>query len=70
MRVSDAKLRRWMPYASQQGYTSRQNGAQERRNPAAYVARYFGHKLHFDQNEKLVNYGVTYVMARDGYSGK
>ena len=23
-----------------------------------------------DQNEKLVNYGVTYVMARDGYSGK
>ena len=23
-----------------------------------------------DQNEKLVHYGVTYMMARDGYSGK
>ena len=23
-----------------------------------------------DQNEKLVHYGVTYVLARDGYSGK
>ena len=26
--------------------------------------------MHMDQNEKLVHYGVTYVMARDGYSGK
>jgi hypothetical protein len=23
-----------------------------------------------DQNEKLVHFGVTYVMARDGFSGK
>ena len=35
-----------------------------------YYARYFGHKLHLDQNEKLVHYGVTYVLARDDYSGK
>ena len=35
-----------------------------------YTARYFGHKLHLDQNEKLIHYGVTYVLARDGYSGK
>ena len=34
------------------------------------IARYFGHKLHLDQNEKLIHYGVTYVLARDGYSGK
>ena len=26
-----------------------------------------GHKL---QNKKLVHYGVTYVLARDGFSGK
>ena len=31
-------------------------------------ADYFGHKLHVDQNEKLVMYGVTHVVARDGYS--
>ena len=37
---------------------------------ALYYARYFGHKLHLDQNEKLVHYGVIYVLARDGFSGK
>ena len=26
--------------------------------------------LYVDQNEKLVHFGVTYVMARDGFSGK
>ena len=39
-------------------------------NPIPYSADYFGHKLHVDQNEKLVMYGVTHVCARDGYSGK
>ena len=38
-------------------------------NPKVYKADYFGHKLHVDQNEKLVMYGVTHVVARDGYSG-
>lgn len=33
-----------------------------------YFAEYFGHKLHLDQNEKLVRYGVTEVIAVDGYS--
>ncbi len=39
-------------------------------NPVPYHADYFGHKLHIDQNEKLVMYGVTHVCAIDGYSGK
>ena len=38
-------------------------------NPKCYTAEYFGHKVHIDQNEKLVMFGVTHVMARDGYSG-
>ena len=38
-------------------------------NPKVYKADYFGHKLHVDQNEKLAMYGVTHVVARDGYSG-
>ena len=29
-----------------------------------------GHKLHMDQNEKLVMFGVTHVIAVDGYSNK
>lgn len=29
-----------------------------------------GHKLHLDQNEKLNMYGVTHILAIDGYSKK
>ncbi len=29
-----------------------------------------GHKLHLDQNEKLGMFGVTHVLAVDGYSSK
>ena len=39
-------------------------------NPVPYRADYFGHKLHIDQNEKLVMYGVIHVCAIDGFSGK
>ena len=37
-------------------------------NPIPYRADYFGHKLHADQNENLVMYGVVYVVAIDGHS--
>ncbi|XP_037626202.1 uncharacterized protein LOC119488538 [Sebastes umbrosus] len=39
-------------------------------NPLPYHAAYMGHKMHIDQNEKMIMFGVTYVMAIDGYSGK
>lgn len=39
-------------------------------NPTPYYAECFGHKLHVDQNEKLVRFGVTHVAASDGYSNK
>ena len=39
-------------------------------NPTIYRADYFGEKLHIDQNEKLVMFGVTHVAAIDGFSGK
>ena len=38
-----------------------------RLNPVKYATTYFGHKFHMDQNEKLITFGVTHVMARDGY---
>ena len=37
-------------------------------NPSPYYAKYMGHKLHIDQNEKLVMFGVTHVLAIDGFS--
>ena len=39
-------------------------------NPVPYRADYFGHKLHIDQNEKMVMFGVTHICGIDGYSGK
>ena len=37
-------------------------------NPIPYRADYFGHKLHVDQNEKLIMYGVVHMVAIDGHS--
>ncbi|XP_020914298.2 uncharacterized protein LOC110251890 [Exaiptasia diaphana] len=48
----------------------RQRGTERLRNPTPYYAEYAGHKLHMDQNEKLAEYGLTHVIASDGFSGK
>ena len=37
-------------------------------NPALYRASHYGKKLHLDQNEKIAMFGVTHVLAVDGYS--
>ena len=52
------------------GYHSRRQSLAIRQiNPIPYYAECVGHKLHIDQNEKLVMYGATHVAAVDGYSG-
>ena len=48
---------------------ARQISAAQQTIPVPYHADYAGHKLHIDQNEKMVMYGVTHVAALDGYSG-
>jgi hypothetical protein len=48
----------------------RQFGAHRQLNPIPYYSRYFGEKLHIDQNEKLVMFGLTHICAIDGFSGK
>ena len=53
-----------------EGSDARRTNTVQRTNPVRYSAKYFGHKIHIDQNEKLVQYGVTHIVARDGYSGK
>ncbi len=59
-------LRRLTP-----NYTAaRRHGVERQTNPVKYSAAYPGHKLHIDQNEKLVEYGVCHVIAVDGYSAK
>lgn len=48
----------------------RRMGIERHINPSPYFAEYAGHKIHMDQNEKLNMFGVTHVIASDGYSGK
>ena len=49
-------------------HQQRRNEAFRQVNPIPYDADYFGYKMHFDQNEKLVMYGVTYLVTVGGYS--
>lgn len=37
-------------------------------NPVPYNAGYVGQKVHIDQNEKMVMFGVTHVLGIDGFS--
>jgi len=48
---------------------ARQAATAHQTNPVPHHADYAGHKLHIDQNEKLVMYGVTHIAALDRYSG-
>jgi hypothetical protein len=59
-------LNRVSPHYVQQ----RRVGTERQTNPMPYFAEYGGHKIHIDQNEKLVRFGVTEVMACDGYSSQ
>ena len=68
--MSGYSLRSSLPALAPQHHAMRQQDLPERTNPRLYTADYFGHRLYVDQNEKLVMYGLTYVLARDGYSGK
>lgn len=61
-----ASLRRVAPVQ----YEQHRHDTMDRFKPSPYIALYFGHKVHLDQNEKLKMFGVTHVIARDGFSGK
>ena len=70
LRVSQARVGESLKRTSPQYHHKHSTATARLLNPIPYTADYFGHKVHVDQNEKLVMYGVTHVCARDGYSGK
>ena len=51
-------------------HVSRQTATARQMNPFHIGQITLGTKLHIDQNEKCVMYGVTHVCDVDGYSGK
>ena len=69
IRVGEKMVGRVLNKINPTATNKRRTNAGRSLNPKQYKADYFGHKVHVDQNEKLVMYGVVHVCARDGYSG-
>ena len=68
--VSQSRLAASLERVSPIQYAARRHETNRMLNPLPYRAMYFGEKLHLDQNEKCVMFGVTHVVAIDGYSRK
>ena len=66
--ASEKRIGRSLQCVAPEYHVRRRNDTARQTNPIPYTASYYGHKLHIDQNEKLVMYGVTHVCAIDGYS--
>ncbi len=70
LRVSQLRVGEALRRINPQYHHARRTATAKKMNPVPYHADYFGYKLHIDQNEKLVMFGVTHICAIDGYSGK
>ena len=71
LRVSETRVGKSLSRQNPSYHQARRTATARQMNPVPYRADYFGHKLHIDQNEKLVMYGVvTHVCAIEGFSGK
>ena len=68
--VGETKIEKILKEFNPNAQKARQYSAGRSLNPKVYKADYFGHKIHYDQNEKLGMYGIVHVCARDVFSGK
>lgn len=68
-KMGEKKVGKILGEINPEAHKSRKQNAGRSFNPKVYHAEYFGHKIHYDQNEKLGMYGVVHVCARDGFSG-
>ena len=70
IRVGQRQIAAVMPYYNPAYHRRRQANTAKLLNPIPSYASYFGHKLHVDQNEKMVMHEVTHICTVDGFSGK
>ena len=68
--VSQNRISTSLKQVAPAAMSRRQHLAHRLLNPHPYHAFFFGKKLHIDQNEKLNSFGVTHILAVDGYSRK
>ena len=70
IRVSQNRVSKSLKRVAPAAMSARENLTYRHLNPLPYRASFFGEKLHLDQNEKLNRFGVTHVLAVDGFSRK
>ena len=63
LRVCEVRVGQSLMRANPGYHQARQTATARQMNPVSYHADYFGHKLHIDQNEKMVMFGVTHICA-------
>ena len=69
LRISQRRIGQSLKMVAPVYHYARTTRTERQTNPIPYTAEYFGHKIHIDQNEKLVMYGVALYAAVDGFSG-
>ena len=69
-RVSQARVGESLRRTNPQYHQKRCTSAAARLNPFPYTADYFGHKVHVDQNEKLVMYEWLMSVQKMGTAGR
>ena len=70
IKCAELKIGASLKRVSSSYHMRRQTRTERQTNPIPYRANYFGEKLHVDQNEKLIMFGLTHICAIDGFSGK
>ena len=63
IKVSEHKVGSALQQVAPESYEKRRQNTVDKTNPIPYYARYFGHKIHLDQNEKLIQFGCTSLYA-------
>uniref|UniRef100_A0A1X7UNM0 Uncharacterized protein n=1 Tax=Amphimedon queenslandica TaxID=400682 RepID=A0A1X7UNM0_AMPQE len=64
--INEKKVADSLCRVAPQSYERRRHSIIDTTNPVPYHTSRFGHKLHLDQNEKLVMFGVTHVLGVNG----
>lgn len=68
IKVAEHKIAASLEHVAPESHKNRRHNVVNKTKPIPYEAHYFGHKIRLDQNEELAMFGVTHIIAVDGYS--